>query len=125
MTEIRIHLLLFDGRHRTRSRAVRAPAQRVRRGHRPNLPCPGVAAGTALRSLSLRQVFWCATTWTGEHNEQAGRVRDRSSVRLRRAGPPTREVPMSWLLLALAVWLAVSLPLALVIVRTIHQADSE
>jgi predicted dienelactone hydrolase len=32
---------------------------------------------------------------------------------------------MSWLLLALAVWLAVSLPLALLIVRTIHHADSE
>ena len=32
---------------------------------------------------------------------------------------------MSWLLLALAFWLVVSLPLALVIVRTIHQADDE
>jgi hypothetical protein len=32
---------------------------------------------------------------------------------------------MSWLLLALAVWLAVSLPLALLIVRTIHEADDE
>ena len=32
---------------------------------------------------------------------------------------------MSWLLIAFAVWLAVSLPLALVIVRTIHQADTE
>ena len=32
---------------------------------------------------------------------------------------------MSWLLIALAVWLAVSLPLALVIVRTIHEADHE
>ncbi len=32
---------------------------------------------------------------------------------------------MSWLLIGLAVWLVVSLPLALVIVRTIHEADTE
>ena len=32
---------------------------------------------------------------------------------------------MSWLLLGLAVWLVVSLPLALLIVRTIHEADHE
>ena len=32
---------------------------------------------------------------------------------------------MSWLLLALAVWLGVSLPLALFIVRTIHQAPRD
>ena len=32
---------------------------------------------------------------------------------------------MSWLLIAFAVWLAVSLPVALLIVRTIHEADSE
>jgi hypothetical protein len=32
---------------------------------------------------------------------------------------------MSWLLLGLVAWLAVSLPLALLIVRTIHEADRE
>ncbi len=32
---------------------------------------------------------------------------------------------MSWLLIALAAWLAVSLPVALLIVRTIHAADHE
>jgi hypothetical protein len=32
---------------------------------------------------------------------------------------------MSWLLIGLAAWLAVSLPLALLIVRTIAEADRE
>ena len=32
---------------------------------------------------------------------------------------------MSWLLISLAAWLAVSLPLALLIVRTIAEADRE
>src|SRR3712207_2913761 len=125
MTEILIHLLLSDGRHGPRSPTVRARARHY-----------GVTAPEPRRPTlgGEQQTFLTRSSECPEpqrrgsegHNEQAERVRpDRSSARLRGAGSPTREVRMSWLLIAVAVWLAVSLPLALLIVRTIHEADTE